>query len=551
MALIYFYDATELDQQQLGEKLRPTDHHWEFIADEISTDNLNPDTEVLSIFVSSTVTRQMIEKLPKLRLIACRSTGFNNVDMQAAAERDIAVVNVPTYGESTVAEYVFAMLLSLTRNLRHVFADKDMLPNKSLQGTDLVGKTMVVIGTGHIGMRVVDIALGFGMKVLTYDPYPKAELAAEKGFSYGELADLLPQADVISLHVPYMPTTHHLLNKERLSQVKQGAILINTARGELIDNAALIDAIESGHLGGVALDVVEGEHLLSLDGAMEVLRSGTQPTKQFQQGVEIMALQRMPNVIISPHNAFNTVEAIQRINYTTAQNIIDFWYDKVPNLVKPPQKTTGKLILARHAESEWNATGQWTGITDVHLSEKGFHEAGLLGKAFKELNIPLSKAYCSQQIRTRETLESMLDASAQFDVAIERNGAINERDYGEYTGKNKWEVKELVGEEQFNRIRRGWDVPIPGGESLKQVYERVIPFYINEMLPQLREGHNILLVGHGNGIRSLIKYLENISDKDVENLEMMFGEILVYDIDDEGHMKSKDSVKIDSPPPPA
>lgn len=551
MALIYFYDATELDQQQLGEKLRPTDHHWEFIADEISTDNLNPDTEVLSIFVSSTVTRQMIEKLPKLRLIACRSTGFNNVDMQAAAERDIAVVNVPTYGESTVAEYVFAMLLSLTRNLRHVFADKDMLPNKSLQGTDLVGKTMVVIGTGHIGMRVVDIALGFGMKVLTYDPYPKAELAAEKGFSYGELADLLPQADVISLHVPYMPTTHHLLNKERLSQVKQGAILINTARGELIDNAALIDAIESGHLGGVALDVVEGEHLLSLDGAMEVLRSGTQPTKQFQQGVEIMALQRMPNVIISPHNAFNTVEAIQRINYTTAQNIIDFWYDKVPNLVKPPQKTAGKLILARHAESEWNATGQWTGITDVHLSEKGFHEAGLLGKAFKELNIPLSKAYCSQQIRTRETLESMLDASAQFDVAIERNGAINERDYGEYTGKNKWEVKELVGEEQFNRIRRGWDVPIPGGESLKQVYERVIPFYINEMLPQLREGHNILLVGHGNGIRSLIKYLENISDKDVENLEMMFGEILVYDIDDEGHMKSKDSVKIDSPPPPA
>lgn len=551
MALIYFYDATELDQQQLGEKLRPTDHHWEFIADEISTDNLNPDTEVLSIFVSSTVTRQMIEKLPKLRLIACRSTGFNNVDMQAAAERDIAVVNVPTYGESTVAEYVFAMLLSLTRNLRHVFADKDMLPNKSLQGTDLVGKTMVVIGTGHIGMRVVDIALGFGMKVLTYDPYPKAELAAEKGFSYGELADILPQADVISLHVPYMPTTHHLLNKERLSQVKQGAILINTARGELIDNAALIDAIESGHLGGVALDVVEGEHLLSLDGAMEVLRSGTQPTKQFQQGVEIMALQRMPNVIISPHNAFNTVEAIQRINYTTAQNIIDFWYDKVPNLVKPPQKTTGKLILARHAESEWNATGQWTGITDVHLSEKGFHEAGLLGKAFKELNIPLSKAYCSQQIRTRETLESMLDASAQFDVAIERNGAINERDYGEYTGKNKWEVKELVGEEQFNRIRRGWDVPIPGGESLKQVYERVIPFYTNEMLPQLREGHNILLVGHGNGIRSLIKYLENISDKDVENLEMMFGEILVYDIDDEGHMKSKDSVKIDSPPPPA
>lgn len=551
MALIYFYDATELDRKQLSEGLRATDHHWEYVDDGLSLDNLNPETEVLSVFVTSKVTREIIEKLPRLRLIACRSTGFNNIDLAAAAEHDIAVVNVPTYGEVTVAEYTFALLLSLSRRLRNVLTDRDMQPNEQLRGSDIADKTIAVIGTGHIGLHVVKIAKGFGMEVLAYDPFPKTDEAEKLGFSYGELEEVLSRADVVSLHVPYMPTTHHLMSKERLEWMKPGSFLINTARGELVDTKSLINALQDGRLAGAALDVVEGEHLLQLDEEIALLRAGTLPAKALEYSMEIMALQHMPNVIVTPHNAFNTTEAIQRINGTTAQNIIDFWYGNMPNAVKPQKKPMGKLVLARHAESEWNATGQWTGVTDVHLSEKGFHEAGLLGTAFRDLDIVLDKAYCSQQIRTRETLEGILDSSGQFNVPIERAAAINERDYGDYTGKNKWEVKDLVGEEQFNKIRRGWDVEIPNGETLKSVYERVLPFYLETVLPQLRQGQNIILVGHGNSIRSLIKYLESLSDTDVESLEMLFGEILVYEVDEEGRKISKSSAKVNTTPPKA
>jgi 2,3-bisphosphoglycerate-dependent phosphoglycerate mutase len=145
----------------------------------------------------------------------------------------------------------------------------------------------------------------------------------------------------------------------------------------------------------------------------------------------------------------------------------------------------------------------------------------------------------------------MLDAAQIFGLEIESSSALNERDYGEYTGKNKWEVKTLVGEEAFNQIRRGWDVPVPGGETLKMVYERVVPFYAEIILPQLREGKNILIVASGNSIRSLIKYLDSISDEGISQLEIPFGQILVYDINPEGLKANSTSVQIDITPPNA
>lgn len=209
----------------------------------------------------------------------------------------------------------------------------------------------------------------------------------------------------------------------------------------------------------------------------------------------------------------------------------------------------GKLLLVRHGESEWNAKGVWTGTTDVHLSEKGFNEAKMLGEKLKDIKI--DKAYCSQQIRSLETLEGILDASKQFEVPYERTNAVNERDYGDYTGKNKWQVQKEVGEDEFNGIRRGWDHPVPNGETLKMVYERAVPFYKNTVLNDLREGKNVLIVGHGNSFRALMKYIEKISDKDVEHLEMIFGEILIYDVDEDGYQVTKDIRKIDTAPPPA
>ena len=552
MALIYFYDATELDRAQLTNALKDTDHHWEFVDEKISLNNIVPEAEVVSVFVSSQIDREMMEAMPNLKLIACRSTGFNNIDLEAANEHGITVVNVPTYGESTVAEYAFTLLLALTRRLPKILDGADSQTDQpSLLGSDLSGKTIGIIGTGHIGQYALRIANGFSMKVIAYDAFPKPELQETLNFTYVSLEELLANSDFVTIHAPYLPSTHHLLNAERLASMKKGAILINTARGEIVDTGALVNDLENGHLGGAALDVVEGEALLNQHEEVTLLRSHEIPSDLLRHSVEISLLKKLPNVIISPHNAFNTIEAVQRINSTTAQNIIDYWYGNTPNKVVAIKKPVGKLVVVRHAESEWNATGQWTGIRDIHLSEKGFHESGQLGRRVKELNIPIDIAYCSEQIRTRETLEGILDASQMFDVDITRESALNERDYGDYTGKNKWEMKEIVGEETWNAIRRGWDTPIPNGETLRMVYGRVVPFYQQTIIPLLHSGKNVIIVAHGNSIRALMKYIESISDENVGDLEMLFGQILVYDVDEQGHQANKSIAQIESAPPHA
>ncbi len=552
MAQIYFYDASDLDEKQLDDGMKGTDHHWHYVESSIALENLGPETEVISVFVTSTVTREIIENLPKLKLIACRSTGFNNIDLAAAAEHNVIVTNVPTYGESTVAEYTFTLLLALMRKLPPSlgFLSRE-LDVAALMGHDLHEKTLGVVGSGHIGQHVIKIAKGFEMRVVAYDPFAKEELASELGFEYVPLDELLKTSDVVTLHAPLVPENVHLINAERLALMKPTAVLVNTARGELVDTEALADALDNDRLAGAALDVLEGEQLFDMHEEVALLRSGKLPTKTAEQSVALMALNKMPNVILSPHNAFNTEEAIGRINSTACQNIIRFWYGDVPNQVQPQKPRMGKLLITRHAESEWNASGKWTGLTDVHLSEKGFHEAALLGLSIRDLDIKLDQAYCSQQIRTLETLEGILDSSGQIDVPFARSEAINERDYGEYTGKNKWDMQKLVGDDEFAGIRRGWDHPVPGGETLKQVYERVVPFYKDEIMPQLLAGKNVLLVAHGNSIRSLIKYIEKISDKGVESLEMMFGRTIVYDVDADGYMVTKTEKQIDSLAPNA
>jgi 2,3-bisphosphoglycerate-dependent phosphoglycerate mutase len=209
----------------------------------------------------------------------------------------------------------------------------------------------------------------------------------------------------------------------------------------------------------------------------------------------------------------------------------------------------GKLLISRHTESEWNALGKWTGITDVHLSKNGYHQAAQLGEALKD--VPLDYAFASQQIRTLETLESILDASGQVTVPYERSDALNERDYGDYTGMNKWEMRDKVGEETFNHIRRDWDYAVPNGETLKMVYARTIPFYKEVILPKLLEGKTVLVVSHGNAIRALIKYMEHVSDKDVAHVEMPFGHILEYKVNSDGTSKTKHEMQIELVAPPA
>ncbi len=549
MAVITIYDTSELDKRQLTAGLEETDHRYNFVEDKISLDNLDPESEIISVFVSSTVTREMIERLPKLTLICCRSTGYNNIDLEAAKERNITVVNVPTYGDVTVAEYAFTMLLALTRKLEEVLeAENEPFEAKELSGHDLSGKTFGVIGTGRIGQKALKIANGFSMRTIACDAFPNDALTSELNFAYVSLEELLAQADIISLHVPYNPDTHHLMNRQRLESMKSGAILINTARGALVDTRALVELLDNGHLGGAALDVVEGEKLLDYEEQMALIASGETEEDTLRHSVEISALKKMPNVIISPHNAYNTIEAIGRINGTTVRNIIGFYNGDIPNKVGVKQKL-GKLILLRHTQSEWNASGTWTGLTDICLSEKGRKDCVPLGIKLKELGIDINVACHTELSRTKETLTGVCQVIGEDGLEVISESAFNERDYGTYTGKNKWSVKDELGEEEFNKLRRGWDVHIPDGETLKMVYERVVPAYNDKILPMLRTGKNVLIVAHGNSLRALIKHLESVPDDDIASVEMPLCKIIIYEVDPvTGLKKSVEIIETETTP---
>ena len=209
---------------------------------------------------------------------------------------------------------------------------------------------------------------------------------------------------------------------------------------------------------------------------------------------------------------------------------------------KPMENKSGILAISRHAESEWNLLGKWTGITDVSLTEKGHIDSKMLGETLRGIHFTV--AYHSEQHRTHQTLDGILETHGQTDLERREHSGINERDYGELTGKNKWEVQKEIGDEAFKGIRRGWDYPVPGGETLKDVHGRVVPFFDEEILPRLKKGENVLLVAHNNSIRALLKHLDNIEEAAIANIEIPFGQILLYHFTPEGRVDEKESLSI-------
>jgi len=202
----------------------------------------------------------------------------------------------------------------------------------------------------------------------------------------------------------------------------------------------------------------------------------------------------------------------------------------------------GKLILCRHTESEWNKLNLFTGKKDVHLSAEGFENAEAIGRLIQDIHI--NKVFTSAQVRSIEAEICMMNSVGEYCAGTVHTSALNERDYGIYTGINKKEKGEEFGKEKLNAIRRGWDYPIPEGETLKMVYERAVPFFQNEILPILNNGKNVLIVAHGNTNRALMKYLERISDIDIEKVEMPFNEIFIYDLNGDGYMLKKEVRKM-------
>lgn len=201
--------------------------------------------------------------------------------------------------------------------------------------------------------------------------------------------------------------------------------------------------------------------------------------------------------------------------------------------------SNGILYISRHGESEWNTLGRWTGWTDVSLTEKGVNDAKAVGRAFLQ-GISFDAVYTSDLKRTHETLDALMEgaesAVRSSDDGIIHASELKERDYGIYTGKDKWEVQKEVTEDVFTGIRRGWDYPIPEGENLKQVYDRTVPYFLKEILPRLKRGEKVLIVAHGNSIRALMKYLDDVTDEGIADVEMPLGHLLIYTFDGNSDM---------------
>lgn len=321
MKSIVFFEVKDWEKAYLREHLEGC--RMEFFDGVLSEQSVAKaqKAEAISVFIYSKLTKELLARMPKLKAIFTRSTGFDHIDAEECKRRAITIYTVPSYGENTVAEHTFALILSISRNIHksYVRTMRNDFSINDLTGFDLKGKTLGVIGGGRIGMHVARMAKGFGMEVIVYDAFKQPFMAEIIGFSYAELDDLLRRADIVSIHLPYNEKTHHLLDKEKFGIMKKGAIIINTARGGIIDTDALVIALESKQLGGAGLDVIEGEELIKEE--KELLHCEGERCKWRPLIERNNRLFKMDNVVFTPHNAFNSREALVRIVDTTIENI--------------------------------------------------------------------------------------------------------------------------------------------------------------------------------------------------------------------------------------
>jgi D-lactate dehydrogenase len=320
---ITFFEIKSWEETILKRKLKG--HSLQFFREPLNIENASKakNSDIISGFIQTKLSPEILKKLPNLKLIVTRSTGYDHINLKETRKRNITVCNVPTYGANTVAEHTFALILALSRNTHKSYlrAVHNNFSIEGLKGFDLKGKTLGVVGAGNIGRNVIRIALGFQMKVLTMDRHPDNDLAKDLGFQYTDFKTLLKKSDILTLHIPYTRENFHMINKKTLSLMKRGSIIINTARGKLIDTEALIEAIESKHIAGAGLDVIEGEKMIKEE---KQLVYEPEKIKDLLQLSEDHDLLSKDNVIYTPHIAFYSQEALVRIIEETAKNIQDF-----------------------------------------------------------------------------------------------------------------------------------------------------------------------------------------------------------------------------------
>ncbi len=282
--------------------------------------------DAVIIFIYSRIDADLLSKLPSLRLVATMSTGTDHIDSEECRRRGIAVFNVPAYGEHTVAEHTFCLLLAISRRLipsvqRTRSGDFSL---EGLSGFDLEGKTIGIVGTGRIGSHVARLAHAFLMKPLAFAIHQNPELVEKYGVEYvATLDELIKRSDIVTLHAPLTEETRHMINKGNIRSFKKGAILINTARGALVETEALLEGLQEGCISYAGLDVLEEEGFIREE--KELLLKSFAKRADMRTVLEGHMLLRMENVLITPHNAFNSEEAMMKIAETTAANINGFF----------------------------------------------------------------------------------------------------------------------------------------------------------------------------------------------------------------------------------
>ena len=334
---ITFFEATEEDIKFFSENLK--DYDLEFHSFPLNEENsyLIEDSDIVSVFIYSRINENVLKNAKNLKFITTRSTGYDHIDLEACKKRNILVSNVPSYGIETVAEHTFALILAISRKIIESFerTRKGDFSLEGLRGFELKGKTLGIIGAGKIGRRVAEIAKAFGMRVIAYDIVKNYEEARRIGFEYVDLDYLLRNSDIITLHANLTKENYHLLNEEAFEKMKDGVIIVNTARGALIDTKALIKYLKSGKVKAAALDVLEGENLIKEEAELLI------KNKLDKEGLESLIANHIliemedkeKNVIITPHNAFNSEEAVEEIRRVTLQNILSFINNNPINLV--------------------------------------------------------------------------------------------------------------------------------------------------------------------------------------------------------------------------
>ena len=321
MAKVAFFEVENWEDKYFRKNLRGFD--LAFSEDILSSENINQakDAEILSVFIYSEITPEIIDLLPNLKCIITRSTGFDHIDIDYARKKGIDVLNIPSYGVNSVSEHTFALILSISRKIISSVerTKKGDFSQEQLCGFDLNGKTLGVIGAGRIGKRVIEIAKSFGMKVLVFskNPHPSIENVEDVNFE-----ELISRSDIVTLHVPYTKETHHMINLGNINQFNRGSILINTARGGIVETQAILEGLNKGIFKAAGLDVLEEESDLREE--KELL------TRDFlsKSNIKTLLLDHVlitkDNVLITPHNAFNSKESLDEILKTTCENI-KFW----------------------------------------------------------------------------------------------------------------------------------------------------------------------------------------------------------------------------------